>query len=315
MAGALTSDADILFYGCDLASDPNGQTFLQSVGTLTGADVAASTDDTGHANYGGDWDLEYATGSIETEIAFSLTVQQDWVGKLATITVTTFADEVSANGFTSLREAIIATNAGSGGDTILLSAGSYTLAITGTGENAAATGDLDILESVTIVGQGAGSTIIDGAGIDRVFQVRGASHLEISDLSIQGGSTSESGGGIAIHDSGSSVTADHIIVLNNFAAKGAGIANSGTLILTDVSINDNGTTAGTSEGGGLHNKRNATLDRVTISDNSAQRGGRCDQLLGQTGLERSHSTGRKSRCLDAPPRRTAATRWRLTQRS
>ena len=95
------------------------------------------------------------------------------MGKLATITVDTFVDEVSSNGFTSLREAIIAANAGSGGDTIVLAAGSYTLAITGTGENHAATGDLDIRQSVTIVGQGAGSTIIDGAGIDRVFQVRG----------------------------------------------------------------------------------------------------------------------------------------------
>ena len=105
------------------------------------------------------------------------------------------------------------------------------------------------------------------------FRSEGANHLEISDLTILGGSTSESGGGISIEDSTSSVTAEYIIVSNNFAAKGAGIANSGTLNLTDVSINDNGTTGGTSEGGGLHNKRDAFLDRVTISDNSAQRGG------------------------------------------
>ena len=72
---SLTTDADILFYGCDLASDPSGKTLIDSVSELTGADVAASTDDTGHATYGGDWELEYTTGAVETGVAFSVDVQ------------------------------------------------------------------------------------------------------------------------------------------------------------------------------------------------------------------------------------------------
>src|SRR5690349_19345257 len=51
----------------------------------------------------------------------------------------------------SLRSAIIAANAHAGADTILLPAGTYTLTISGNNENAAATGDLDITDALTIM--------------------------------------------------------------------------------------------------------------------------------------------------------------------
>ena len=44
-----------------------GGSLLDRLGTLTGADVAASDDLTGSARLGGDWDLEYGNGRIETE--------------------------------------------------------------------------------------------------------------------------------------------------------------------------------------------------------------------------------------------------------
>jgi hypothetical protein len=75
---ALTQDADLLFYGCDLASNADGRDLVESLSTLTGADVAASIDDTGHAILGGDWELEYTKGSIETDAAFSAELQQNW---------------------------------------------------------------------------------------------------------------------------------------------------------------------------------------------------------------------------------------------
>ena len=65
-ADALTQEADLLFYGCDLAGNLEGQQFIQSISTLTEADVAASDDLTGSAELGGDWDLEQAIGTIET---------------------------------------------------------------------------------------------------------------------------------------------------------------------------------------------------------------------------------------------------------
>ncbi|NND98464.1 MAG: DUF4347 domain-containing protein, partial [Pirellulaceae bacterium] len=62
--GSLSSESDILIYGCDLASGADGQHLIESLSVLTGADVAASVDDTGHQSLGGDWDLEYTVGQI-----------------------------------------------------------------------------------------------------------------------------------------------------------------------------------------------------------------------------------------------------------
>ena len=59
---ALTEDGDILFYGCDIAADSDGISLLEDIAGLTGADVAGSTDNTGHALLGGDWELEYQEG-------------------------------------------------------------------------------------------------------------------------------------------------------------------------------------------------------------------------------------------------------------
>ena len=63
----LSDNADILFYGCDIGANKDGELFIESISLLTGADIAASSDDTGSAALGGDWDLEYNTGDIETK--------------------------------------------------------------------------------------------------------------------------------------------------------------------------------------------------------------------------------------------------------
>jgi hypothetical protein len=63
---ALGAEADILLYGCDLAGNAAGAAFMQTLAHLTGADVAASTDATGAAALGADWDLEARVGSVET---------------------------------------------------------------------------------------------------------------------------------------------------------------------------------------------------------------------------------------------------------
>lgn len=44
IGASLVPDGNILFYGCDVAKDANGQQFIKSLSTLTGADVAASID-------------------------------------------------------------------------------------------------------------------------------------------------------------------------------------------------------------------------------------------------------------------------------
>ncbi|MDH5191905.1 MAG: DUF4347 domain-containing protein, partial [Gammaproteobacteria bacterium] len=81
---ALTQKADILIYGCNLAASADGLALLNELGNLTDADIAASDDLTGHAALGGDWELEYSTGMIESGIAFSMEIQKYWNNVLAT---------------------------------------------------------------------------------------------------------------------------------------------------------------------------------------------------------------------------------------
>ena len=78
----LSADADLLFYGCNVASTLDGQAMLRSISEWTGADVSASTDPTGHLSLGGDWALEYQVGPGETAVAVSPAAQQNWLGLL-----------------------------------------------------------------------------------------------------------------------------------------------------------------------------------------------------------------------------------------
>ena len=75
---ALTDTGDLLIYGCNFGQGDLGQKAAARLAQLTGADVATSIDDTGSTRYGGDWNLERATGAIETELAFSQSLQQNW---------------------------------------------------------------------------------------------------------------------------------------------------------------------------------------------------------------------------------------------
>ncbi|MBV1747412.1 MAG: DUF4347 domain-containing protein, partial [Desulfomicrobium sp.] len=58
--------ADILLYGCDVASGESGVNFVESLASLTGLDVAASSNATGAALHSGDWILEVSSGQIAT---------------------------------------------------------------------------------------------------------------------------------------------------------------------------------------------------------------------------------------------------------
>jgi CSLREA domain-containing protein len=101
-----------------------------------------------------------------------------------TIAVTTTVDQLDGSAPCSLREAVDTANAdaNSGGctdanpaaaDTIKLDGGDYNLQRAGA-EDANASGDLDVTESLTIAGADADATGIDGNGAitgDRVLQV------------------------------------------------------------------------------------------------------------------------------------------------
>ncbi|QDV42402.1 hypothetical protein Enr13x_22470 [Stieleria neptunia] len=81
---SLSGEADLLLYGCELAETDSGVAMLEALAALTGADVAASTDDTGHASLGGDWDLEFRAGNIESSVLLSDFAESSWMGLLTT---------------------------------------------------------------------------------------------------------------------------------------------------------------------------------------------------------------------------------------
>ncbi len=62
---AFAPGADMLLYGCRIAQGTRGKQFVQNLASLTGLDVAASTDATGSTALGGDLHLEFHVGSIE----------------------------------------------------------------------------------------------------------------------------------------------------------------------------------------------------------------------------------------------------------
>ena len=95
---ALTSDADLLFYGCNLAATAEGQTIMNGLSALTGADVAASVDVTGHHQLGGDWDLEYTVGHVEASVLLTGSAQHHWLHILSSETVRDNFDTDSYSG-------------------------------------------------------------------------------------------------------------------------------------------------------------------------------------------------------------------------
>ena len=268
-SAALSDDADLLLYGCDLAQTGAGQQLVSDLAALTGADVAASTDLTGAAALGGNWTLEFQSGRIETTIATSFAQQMQWQGVMATYTVTSTTDLLSLPG--TLRWAISQANANAGTDSIVFSVnGNFTIAGLLSGDDNNNSGDLDINGSVNIIGNGSASTTISGNGVDRVLDVRSGT-VSISGVTIQGG-RGGSGAGIRVEEF-VNLTLTDVVVQNNIAnGEGAGIFNDGNLTLRNVLIRNNGNVStGDADGGGIFLDDGATLDalNVEIRDNVA----------------------------------------------
>jgi len=100
---ALTQNADILIYGCDVAQTAQGQRFVDNLALLTGADVAASNDKTGAASLGADWQLEYQAGIINAPTLLGSLAAPQWNHVLDTVTL-----RDGLNGYTSTTDTYLA---------------------------------------------------------------------------------------------------------------------------------------------------------------------------------------------------------------
>ncbi|MBL8470942.1 MAG: DUF4347 domain-containing protein, partial [Rhodocyclaceae bacterium] len=81
----LASGADVLIYGCDVAASASGREFVSELASTLKADVAASRDATGAAARGGNWTLEYSTGSMEAQPFITAAGMSSYADTLSTV--------------------------------------------------------------------------------------------------------------------------------------------------------------------------------------------------------------------------------------
>ncbi len=283
-SNALTADADVLFYGCNLAESNLGKDFVQKLGLLTGADIAASTDLTGSLALGANWTLEYATGQIETPSLLEPWTQNGYQHLLATFNVTNTND----SGGGSLRQAVLDANGTGGADTIAFSGDVFadqtpdTITLT--------TGQLTITDALVIAGPGAGLLTINANNASRAFQIAPV-EVTIANLTIANGKAADVGG--AIVNSGSLAVVNTTFNNNSAAQVGGAIANFGGMLINGGTFTNNRasihggaiynagglearnsnftTNQATGDGGGIYNESGAalTIDNDFFSRNTA----------------------------------------------
>ncbi|MFG0314417.1 MAG: hypothetical protein ACF8LL_09555, partial [Phycisphaerales bacterium] len=162
-----------------------------------------------------------ATGGDVFENPLSISV----VGRKSTVvevtTTTDFHDANPGDGYagnasfqTSLRSAIEEANAQGGAHTIVLPAGTYAVNTLP---------EIDIEESnITIVGEGADTTIITGANASRLFTVLGDSSLKLKGVTLRDGRAGGRNGGIIFANG--PVALEEVVISGGFAGgHGAGI--------------------------------------------------------------------------------------------
>ncbi|UVM33284.1 Ig-like domain-containing protein [Pseudomonas sp. B21-019] len=209
---------DILIYGCYTAEGERGLSFVDSLAQLTGRDIAASSNRTG---VGGDWNLEIATGNIESANVLSTTAMNDYHWGLATWTATNNAN----TGVGSLRAALASAQ---NGDIVTFS----------TGMTVQLTSELLINKNVYVDGDlnndGVADVTLDGQYKTRVVEVASGSIVTLDGLVITRGLVAGNGGN------------------GGYGATGAmagGIFNAGILTLKNVTVTSNAASGGGGGGG------------------------------------------------------------------
>jgi len=190
---------------------------------------------------------------------------------------------MSLNTKCTLRAAIQQANALPGSDRIEILAGTYLLTLSGADEDSGLSGDLDITDSVTIVGADKQLTIINAGGIDRIIDIHNTISVTLSNITLTGGvasgdsnSNAADGGAIRIFDGPFIPPIDSQILLNNLLikdntallGKGGGISFNGsnaTVTIDKVELRGNQALVG----GGMNVEGRINIFDSFIIDNSA----------------------------------------------
>ncbi len=184
------------------------------------------------------------------------------------------------NGICTLRAAVQEGNSSVRWKLITIPAGVYELSLGGSGEDLAATGDLDLRETVTIRGAGVGATVIDGQDLDRVFDLPDGStdDIAIEDLTIRNGDSGIINGGCLrsglLNSDEDRLLLSRVLISDCEGGTGGGVdLQAGTLTeIVDSAVRDNTSSA---SGGGIFAafQSQLLLLRTEVSDNVAQGSG------------------------------------------
>ena len=161
----------------------------------------------------------------------------------------------------SLRQAVTLSNACPGTQTIRIPAGTYTLTLAGANEDNNLRGDLDITQSVNMIG--SGYPAIDGNHSDRVLDIKAGATVTMQNLVIQDG-LAQWGGGIT---NAGTLTASDVLIQNNqdsIGGSAAGVFTSGVASFTHSAFVGN---ISYEETAGVQNDGTLRLDNVTITGN------------------------------------------------
>ena len=254
---SLTKEADIMIYGCNTADTAAGKTLIGRLATITGADVAASTDATGRD---GNWALEYRVGIIDTSEYLIAGYNYNLAYGDVLLAVTNAND----SGTGSLRWAVEQANEIEGVNVIIFSKDVFR-----TPQSINLTsGEMLITESVVI--KGLGSTLITVNGMDhsRVFEVASTATVAISGMTITRGAAfgADNGGAIAVDGT---LQLENVEISNSHVVANGGaiyVSNTGVLYTMKVAISDS-TAQGF--GNGIYSEGTLSLYNSTIAYNGA----------------------------------------------
>ncbi len=270
----LTQGGDILIYGCDLAETAAGKEFAAMIAEASGADVAASTDTTGA---GGNWDLEFSTGAVETaavsagDYGYSLasgkvllvngdttvaydTIQEAITAATDTDTATEYTIKFDTALFTEEADLVFT-------EFLQTTKGGVNITIDGS------LGELDLDEDGK-----ADRVILDGEGKNRIFQnTQGTVTLTLKNLVFRDGYTEGNGGAVYFNNNSGKLLLDTVTFTGNEGYDGGAVYSTSAVTLNNVEFDGN---TATRNGAALYNTNNISSNgTVVFKNNSAVLGG------------------------------------------